>query len=470
MAITKDTLLSLAKKLISTRNSHIDLSTGTVLSDLGVDATAQILASISTDIDRIVGQQSLNADYFTDEEVDLLVQAFNIQRKSAIKATGTVTFAATDLPSGNSPIVIPAGTRVYASPDVNTTLYYETTSSCSLTSTSSRNQNTGYYEVTTGIQAIAPGSAYNVGVGYINGLEGSIAGITAVYNKNAILNGADIESKEGVLNRFLIMWRGRNRNTENGILAWTYENPSVEEAKVVGPNSEFTLRGPGAVDVYVRGIVDASYVQTVSHITKEVILDKQPVINLSDLYVTVDGEDYREDSGLFAVVKDTNTIYQGSSNGRDKIVWTDSGYDFISGYQSYTISYSYNTLIDDLQNTYDNDNERLITGDILARETYLEKVIMEFGITTFPGVDKDATISRVKTNIETFVNTTPLNTDLKQSDIVAIIEGTDGVSFTDLPFKQFHLIGEEDEKKWVADIDSSPLVYFRIDSDDIIIG
>ena len=465
MAITKDTLLSLSKKLISARNSNIDLTTGTVLNDLGVDATAQILASISEDIDRVLAQQSLDSSSFTDEEADMFVLPFGLKRKEPGFATGNITFATKELPSISSPIVIPVGTQVYTSSENNSSsYYYETTSSGSITSTAPFNANTGYYEVTVSIKAVSPGTDYNVGIGYINGLRSSITGISAVYNKNAIVNGTDTESTSSLLNRFLIYWRGRNRNTEPGILAWTYENPVVEEALVVGPDSEYSLRGPGAVDVYVRGITDMSYTQVVSTITKEVILTKQPVINIDTLYVTVGTNNFTVSDGVFDIVKDTVTIYQGSNQAHDKLVWTDDGYEIVRNAASYNITYSYNSLIDDLQTMYDNDNERLITGDILARETYRTDVVMEFGITTIPGVDKSTTISLIKTN------TTPLNTDLKQSDIVAIIEGTEGVSYTELPFLQFHKEGETDEKKMVADIDSSPLEYFRIQSENIIIG
>lgn len=471
MAITKDTLLSLAKKLISTRNNKIDLSTGTVLNDLGVDSTAQILATLSSDIDRIVGQQSLDANYFTDEEADIFVQPFGLTRNAAVKATGTVTFATNTLPSASSPIVIPVGTTVYSQKDTGSaTLNYVTTTSGSITNSSPLNSNTGYYEVSVGIQAVSAGEEYNVGIGYINGLKNSISGVNAVYNKNAILNGSDVETTASLLERFLILWRGRNRNTEPGILAWTYENPVVEEALVVGPNSDFTLRGPGSIDVYVRGTTETSYVQTVTQMTTEVLFDRQPIIHPDSLYVTINGVNYTEDDGVFVIVKDTNTIFQSSCDAMDKLVWTEEGKHLIDNLDSYTITFSYNSLISDLQTMYDTDSGRLVTGNILARDTKQVDLIMEFGITPISGYDKASVITLVKTNIQSYINTTKLNTDIKQSDIVAIIEATDGVSYTDLPFAQFHKVGETDENKLVADIDATPLEYFRIDSENIIIG
>lgn len=471
MAISKESLLDLSKKLISLRNNKVDLSTGSVLSDVGVDSTAQILASISEDIDRVVNQQALNPEYFTDEEADMFVQPFGLVRLGATYATGVVTFATNTLPSSSSPIFIPSGTTVYGSPDGTAQFSYTTTNDVYLTQDASFNNQTGYYEVSVPIKAVLPGSQSNLGIGYINNLSTSISGISAVYNKDSILNGSDIETTADLLDRFILLWKGRNRNTEPGILAWTYSNPSVEEAIVVGPNSEYSLRGPGAVDVYIRGVAQAQYTQTVTQMVKEVYLDKCPVINAdTSMSVNLNGVTYTPSDGYFKFVKDTTTIFQSSSSARDKIVWTDDGYELIKNLESYTITYYYNSMVTDLQSMFDNDESRLITGDILVRTTQLTYVTMEFGITPDTGYDKNSTITLVKNNIQSFINKLPLNTPIRQSDIINIIETTEGVSYTKLPFLKFCKKGETEESKLVADIDSTPLEYFRILADDIIVG
>lgn len=470
MAYTKDILLNLSRKLLSIKNKNIDLTTGTVLEDLGVEAQAQILSLISEDIDRVKNQQSLNPEYFTDAEADELVKPFNITRNQATKATGSVTFASSTQPSASSPILIPLGTRISGS-NGTSTFYYVTTTEGSITSSSPFNSQTGYYETTVGIEAVSPGTSSNLGIGYINQMSSSISGVSAIYNKNAIVNGSDIETTADLLNRYTLMWRGRNRNTESGILAWTYTNPQVKEAIVVGPNSEYTLRGPGAVDVYVRGSAATQFTQTVTKMTKEVYLTQCPVIDpTNNIVVTVNGVSYYESDNYFTFVKDTETIFQNSVSAKDKLVWTEAGYEIIKNQDSYTISYTYDSTVSALQAMYDNDEERLITGDLLARSTTQVNIIMEFGINVYSGYDKNATISLVKTNIQNFVNTLPLNTTVRESDIVAIVEGTTGVNYTNLPFLQFHVYGEEDPNKLVADIEASPLEYFRVDADDIIVG
>lgn len=470
MALTKQTIIDLSKKLISLKNRKIDLSTGTVLSDLGIDAQAQILASISSDIERIRLQQSFNSQYFTDYEADLLVQSFGLVRKKATKATGNVTFASNYLPSEGSPIIIPLGTTVYGSSgDSSSRVSFVTTSSGSITSSSALNSQTGYYETTVTVEAVSAGSLSNLGIGYINSMNTSISGVSAVYNKDAIVNGVDVEDTNSLLKRFLITWRGRNRNTEPGILAWTYTNPKVQEAVVIGPNSEFSLRGPGAIDVYIRGSYPSQYTQTVTNMSKEVYFTLQPIINPENIVVTIGGVAYYESDNYFKFVKDNRTIFQNSSSARDKLVWTEEGFKLIENQQSYTITYMYDSLVNELQSMYDGD-ERLITGDVLSRSTTQTNIVMEFGIVVKTGYDVSSTITLIKTNIQNYVNTLPLNTPVRESDIIAIIEGTDGVSYTKLPFLQFHKVGEEDDNKWVEDIESSPLEYFRVNSDDIIVG
>lgn len=467
MALTKDELLKLAKRLISIKNNQIDLTTGTVLQDLGVEAQAEILASLSNDIERVRQQQTFNSAYFTDEEADQLTQSFGITRKSAVKATGSVTFGTVALPSTS--IVIPTGTTVIGTTEDNIDVTYTTTEQGIISSLSSFNPQTGYYETTVSITASSAGSASNIGIGYINKLGSSVSGVNAVYNKEAVVNGADAETTDALLNRFLISWRGRNTNTEQGILAWTYTNSDVDEAVVIGPRSEYSMRGPGAVDVYVRGSVASSATQYITSFgLREVYLTSCPVINPQNIIVTVDGTSYDINSGLFTFVKDEESIFQSSTQALDKIVLDEN---FPTSFTSCYITYSYDSVISNLQSMYDDTEQRLLTGDIMARATTASQIIMEFGITPESGYDKNSVANSVRSNIENFVNNLPLNTPVRMSDIVAIIEGTNGVSYTSLPFLQFCKVEDVDNPdKKVADIEASPLEYFRVISSNIIIG
>lgn len=474
--LTKQEILDVFEKVLSAKNSAVDLSTGTVESDLGVEALAQVLSGLYQEIVNTRGQVTLDPTYYTDTAADQLALVYKLIRNSAVKATGTVTFGALTAPSAQNPIIIPVGTVVQGKADASSTaIAYVTTQQGQITSSSSLNPSTGYYEVTLNVEAVSPGTSGNLGIGYINQLSTSISNITSVYNKNAIINGKDTETTADLLARVLLKIQGRNLNTKQGLKSWVLEHASVDECLVIDPNNEYSIRGVGGVDVFIKGMTTLSYTQNVDIITNSVILDKQPVAydenGASDqITVIINGETYDLSSGIFTFVKDTETIYQNSNKAKDKIVFTTEGLLQLQSVSSYIINYSYNALLEELQSDIESEENALLTGDILFRDTNRVPVEMSFGIVVFNGYNKTTVINDVKNNIEIFVNNMALDEDLRQSDIVNIVENTVGVNYMALPFLKFCKKGETDPSKQTADVIVGPLDYLYIESDDIVIG
>ena len=474
--LTKQEILDIFEKVLSAKNNTVDLSTGTVETDLGVEALAQVLEGLYSELDTTRGQVTLDPTYYTDAAADQLALVYKLDRNPAVKATGSVTFGALTAPSAQSPIIIPVGTIVQGKADTSSTaIAYVTTQSGSITSSSPLNPNTGYYEVTLSIEAVTPGTSGNLGIGYINQLSTSISNVTSVYNKNALTNGKDTETTQSLLQRVLLKIQGRNLNTKQGLKSWTLEHSYVDQCLVIDPNDEYSIRGPGGVDVYTKGRTAISYTQEVDQITNSIVLEKQPVVydpnGASDqIIVVIAGQSYDLNSGIFTFVKDTETIYQNSNKAKDMIAFTTEGLLQLQNVSSYTITYSYNALIEELQNDIESEENALLTGDVLFRDTNMVSVQMEFGIVVFNGYNKATVINDVKNNIEIFVNNMSLDEDLRQSDIVNIVENTAGVNYMTLPFLKFCKKGETDPANLAADILVGPLDYLHIDSDDIVIG
>lgn len=473
--LTKSQILSLFEKVLSAKNSAVDLTTGTVETDLGVEALAEVLEGLYTEIATTRGQVTLDAQYYTDAAADQLALMYGLTRKEASFASGAVTFGALTAPTDvNNPIVIPAGTIVIGQKNISSnTFSYTTTTEVSITSSSIVNPNTGYYEATANIEAVSPGADSNIGIGFINQLSSGIDNIVAVYNKEAIINGSDVETTESLLNRIALKIQGRNLNTEPGLKSWVLSHTSVNQCLVIDPNDEYSIRGPGAVDVYIKGAILTAYEQTVTEMTNIVVLDKQPVYYTGDagqVTVTIGGVIYGADSNIFNFVRDTETIYQNSTKAKDKIVFTDTGYALIQNLPSYTINYSYNSLVESLQQDIESEDNALLTGDFLFRNTNEVPVEMEFGIVVFNGYNKDTVINSVRSNIQLYVNNMELDYDLRQSDIVNIVENTEGVDYMELPYIKFCRKGETDPSKQVADVVVGPLEYISISANDITIG
>ena len=236
---------------------------------------------------------------------------------------------------------------------------------------------------------------------------------------------------------------------------------------MVDPDSEFSVRGPGTVDIYILGETVGSYTQTIVPAGKTVYLTKHPLINDGNAIVTLpDGSTYTQGEA-FQLYSDVTSIYASGSRAKDKLVWSDAIYErYIKNVSSYNLTYSYNKLVTDVQETFDSDDIRIVTADVMIRTTHRLNAAMDFDIITLPGYDSASVRNQVLYNIQSFVNSFTLNKTLRQSDIIGIVEQTAGVDYVKLPMRQLSLLGQEG----VSDIESSPLEYIRILADNIKIG
>lgn len=467
MVKTTEEILSSIKKRIAYSNPQLDLTSGNVVTDLGVESFAEELTACYTEEERVRLLYLFNAASFTESEADALANSFGVYRLSATKATGEVVFGATNVPAAGSQYTIPVGTTVTTGNDGTTQLSFITTTEGVIDSTTPINPTTNYYEVTVNVQASAVGSANNVGPGAINTISGALNGISVVYNNDSIVNGTDTETKESLIQRVKLNLVGYVYGTKASFLAKSLSYPRVKDAVIVDPNNEFSVRGPGTVDIYILGEEVNSFVQTISAKTQEVLLTKNPVTSSGTAVVAFDdGSTIKEGDG-FIISKDTESVYAGSSQAKDKIVWEESVFNnIVAKHNWYTVTYAYNKLVEDMQNEFDDENNKILTSDILIRTTSKLEVSMDFDIVTLAGYDGTTIRNSVVYQIQNYVNNFKLNETLRQSDIIGIVESVVGVDYIKLPMRQFNLLN----KSGIEDVKSSPLEYIRISHDNILIG
>lgn len=454
------------KKSISYENPQIDLTNGNVATDLGVNAFSDELEAVYTEGDRIRRLYLLDSSAYTDDEADKLAASYGLNRLVATKATGEVVFCATKLPESGSQFEIPTGTVVTTSGESTGIKQYKTISSGIIDINTPLNPQTNYYETIVSVQAMAEGSASNVGAGTINQLTTTVNGISAVYNQNAIVNGTDIETTQELIERVKLRLRGFVYGTKASYLAKVYEDPRVLDAVIVDPDSEFSVRGPGSIDIYVLAGENASYTQTVTEKTQTVYFTKAPIVNDNNILVTFsDGS--TADSSNYAIIPDETSVYSCSYKAKDKLVWNTEYYNSTVRLKDYyTITYTYNRLVGDLQETFNSDEYRIITADVAVKTTSQINTEMDFDVVTLPGYNGATVRNACKYAIETFVNRFTLDKALRQSDIIGLVEDVEGVDYVKLPMRKFC----EKGKEGVYDVPSSPLEYIRIDDSDIQIG
>lgn len=467
MVKTTNEILESIKKRIAYQNSEIDLTSGNVSTDLGVESFAEELTTCYTELERMRLLYLFEPTAFTEAEADALANSFGIYRLSATKATGEVIFGATAAPASGSQYTIPVGTVVTTSDDTGLTHSFVTTTEGVIDSTTPLNPTTNYYEVIVSVQASVAGNTENVGPGAINTISGGISGVSVVYNQDSIVNGTDTETKEALINRVKLNLVGYVYGTKASFLGKALAYPKVTDAVVVDPNSAFSVRGPGSVDIYILGEDVSSYSQTVKNKAKTIPLTKNPVLSTGKaLVVFDDGSSIAEGSG-FTIERDLSTIYASSAEAKDKLVWDDTVYqNVVVTHDYYTVTYAYNRLVEDMQTEFTSEANHILTSDVLIRTTSRLDVAMDFDIVTLPGYDGATVRNDVVYRIQSFINNFKLNETLRQSDIIGIVEDVTGVDYVKLPMRQFNLVG----KAGVQDVSSSPLEYIRIEANNILVG
>jgi len=136
------------------------------------------------------------------------------------------------------------------------------------------------------------------------------------------------------------------------------------------------------------------------------------------------------------------TIISGSATAPAAIVRIPSG-AILSGerllvdYQhneNFTVEYTVNLAVSTAQRAINGRKGKHITADVLAKQAVGVPVDISATIIRKPGFPVNAVDRGVRTNLTQFFNSLPMGTPVRQSDLDAVIERTDGVSFVDLPF------------------------------------
>lgn len=139
---------------------------------------------------------------------------FGIYPKPAVKATGHVTFAGTD------GTVIPLGTEVLTR-DIVPVIFVTTEIKTVINGTA-----------TVAVEAKVGGRNGNVLAGAISLVGGNISGISSVINESAFDGGADVESDEALLNRYLEkVQKPATSGNVNHYVQWAKEVAGVYDAK-----------------------------------------------------------------------------------------------------------------------------------------------------------------------------------------------------------------------------------------------
>jgi len=437
MAVIKtfrDIVNSMLRYLRSKR-PNVDTSPGTFTRDVVVDSVASEIETLYFDLYRASNAQS--PDLATVSDVEKLGTNFQVVRKGPTKATGVVTFYSFNQPV--SSITIPRGTTLSSKAGAGSPAQQYVTTQDVLLSSLNFNADNGRYEVDAMIRASSAGLSANVPPGAISAIINPIAGVDGVYNYNAIANGLNFEPLPQFRARLKASLLGNNIGTVNGYYDAVIQDPDVIDVSVsaLGIGTILISRNtPGAVDVYIRGLVSTQFTETyaVPSILREFIVTKQPLDILAKSTFSLIGSvtGILVEGTHYTVVQDTGNL-AGSVNASDKFVFTN----LVTTGEIITVIYSYNALVETKQNYMEDNSRKVLGADLLIKAAKPRKINIECTIRVLSGYTSSIIVTAVSNALAAALNTYTIGEEVQQSDLLAVIVNTTGVDDVVIPFQTF---------------------------------
>jgi uncharacterized phage protein gp47/JayE len=406
----------------------VDTKAGTFARDVTIDAPANEMGLLYGEVQQVGNAQSPETGVGAD--IVRLAENYGLRRKGSAKATGTVTFYRSAAPTADITIAVGTAVSTVAATGV-VARSFTVTAAVTLPVTGSAayyNASLGRYEISTTIRATTGGMSGNVAAGTITTLTTPIDGLQGCTNADALTGGVDQESVDELKGRLLDVLAGNSVVTQAGIEAYVAATTGVSATNYL----EY-VDMPGTIAVVMKG---ADYVSTTDTFERyvgqtEYIFQQQPVQTTGTISVVGASSGTLVVDVDYSVTADTG-VYSGTSSARTCLTWLSA-----LPAQTITVTYTYNTLVQSIQDGLDSTSRKCIGQEILVREATAVAVDVGARIRVTSGYEFSDVESAVESALTTSLNAYQLAQDVQQSDIASIITAVAGVEEVQLPLATF---------------------------------
>lgn len=466
MSVPKKTAADYAAELeaaILVRNADYDTKVGPI-PDLYIQPTANVLELQNDRVRQVQQLLSLvNDDSFTDEDLDEFVYNESIVRLQGSRATATLVFSRSTVPTSNVIVKANFPVATLADESSGSAITFLTTEEVTMLAASAAsyfNSTTQRYELLVPARAITGSAEGNVGPNRIVRPLRPLNGFDSVFNRSAAIGGADKETNDSLIRRYFLALLGSSPTVVYGIQKLLRDkHPEVLDSNVVYGNNPLNVRAAtdaGAVDVYIIGNAPTSTTETVIFpgANQPIKLTKQPVLSITSAGAYVSGTDY-------VLSKDTSNL-ANSVRSIDGISWTTTGSTPLIG-APVVVTYTYDALPLQLQNAFLATDRDTPGRDILFKTATQINVGITANVRIRSGFNVTATVNAVTDAIVNFINSLELSDDLELSDLQAVVRSFSGVdNFIITNIAKVGLTG-------TTDLAVNDNEYVRISSSDLVV-
>lgn len=401
-----DSLVSRLKEI----NPSFNTNDGTVIKDVMINVPASEMSQIYDELNNLLEKFLLSPQSFTSDDLDKLGISIALPRKLGTKATGRVTFIANNV---TTPITIPAGTVVGGAPNSNISNITFTLQDSITIGSNDFNPYLNRYEKSGIVECNVIGSIGNVAPNQISTILSTLdPRVIGVTNSESFSGGSDTETDEAYFSRLkLALIGGTTVGTLPYLKLLIESNPHVLVSDYSIYLPERNTRNPfgGVVDIYVISPNETQVTETLYIDSNGATPTHRPVKKVVSLPNGV--------SPSWDITSDLRK----SPLEKFLFVTTTSG--------NYSITYTYNKNIEDLNNWVNSEENKPLTLDVLVREAF--EVVVQ--VTTKVKAKLGYRLDEVKTNIitalENAIETLRFNQSIHLSDLVNVIENTSGVDY-----------------------------------------
>ena len=437
MAKTYSSIITDMRSYIRSIYPSAQTHEGSILNDIVIAAPAREIALLYEKSQLVSEDQSIETA--TQAGLEKWGSNLNKYQKPAIPATGTVTFFSNTAPTTD--VTISANTIVSTRAGVGVKeQQYRTIRKVTMylaLAASYLNPSTGKYEISVEVEAMIPGIDGVVGAYTIDSIQGTLTGITGVYNPTATGGGEDFESTSAFAQRLAGTFTGNILRTEDGYLTEVLNNKNVTSATLVG-HGDTGRELYNAVDIYYKGSNLRYYTDVFSIpagiTTTDLVFTKQPVVSGS-IQTLIFGSTGSLIGPVptHSFVKD-ESVYGGSIYGQDKLVFTP--YLSPSLGTAYIV-YTYNALSEELQNLFTKTNKDLLNVDVLIKAATVILIDIDLDVTILSGYDPVVVTLEIQNAVAAFLDSLNIGEELQMADVAREVLNITGVDDVLLPFSTF---------------------------------